>query len=92
MTHLEMLERGLRIVEAEPGGKDSKYAQDLKGQIAAAKFQQEQMQTSSQPERFLGGTLASSSAPNDDPMAPAVTGMEAALERMYRAGNPEPAQ
>jgi len=37
MTHLEMLERGLRVVEAEPGGKDSRYAQDLKGQIAAGK-------------------------------------------------------
>jgi hypothetical protein len=42
MTHLEMLERGLRVVEVEPGGKDSRYAQDLKGQIAAGKNLQEQ--------------------------------------------------
>ena len=56
MTHLERLQRDLAILEAQPDGKDSKFAQGLKGQIAAAKFQQAQMQTSTQPETFFGGT------------------------------------
>jgi len=43
MTHLEMLERGLARVLAKNNGEESLYARDLKGQIAAAKFQQEQM-------------------------------------------------
>jgi hypothetical protein len=56
----------LAATEEAPGGKGSQSARDLKGQIAAAKFQQEQMQTSSQPEKFFGVTRASNSAPSGD--------------------------
>jgi hypothetical protein len=55
-THLEMLERGLKIVEAKPDGKDSLYARDLRGQIAAAKFLRDQTPTSTPEEKFFGGT------------------------------------
>ena len=42
MTHLERLQRSLENVLKETNGKVTPFVQDLKGQIAAAKFQQEQ--------------------------------------------------
>jgi hypothetical protein len=56
MKHLEMLERNMKILEALPDGKDSLYAQDLRGQIAAAKFLRDQTPTSMPEEKFFGGT------------------------------------
>ncbi len=91
MTHLEMLEEDLRAVEAEPNGKASLFALDLRGQIAAAKFQQEQMATSMRPERYFGATQASpqSSVPSeDDPMAPAMSHLEASLQALIKRKNP----
>ena len=84
-THLEGLLRGLAIVEAEPGGKDSQFARDLKGQIAAAK---EAKQGSAMHEaRFFGHavsskTPSSATEPTKHPMAPAVDQMEIALKEM----------
>jgi hypothetical protein len=55
-TRVERLERSLANVEAMPDGKDSLYAQDLRGQIAAAKFLRDQTPTSMPEEKFFGGT------------------------------------
>jgi hypothetical protein len=64
MTHLEYLQQGLAQIEAQPDGKDSLYAQDLRGQIAAAKFLRDQTPTSTPEEKFFGGTRTS---PNRSP-------------------------
>lgn len=37
MTHLEILQRGLAIVQAKNNGEGSPFERDLKAQIAAAK-------------------------------------------------------
>lgn len=37
MTHLEILQRGLAIVQAKNNGEASPFERDLKGQIAGAK-------------------------------------------------------
>jgi hypothetical protein len=91
-TRLERLQRGLAIVEAEPGGKDSLYAQDLKGQIAAAKWtmDQQKLSPSQIDETYFGGTMKeptqgspdSQGSASPDPMQSAVDGLEKVLAEM----------
>jgi hypothetical protein len=60
MTHLERLERGLAHIQKNPDGPGSLYEQDLKAQIAAAKWQiaQENLSPSELAETYFGGTIS----------------------------------
>lgn len=66
-THLEDLERGLELVMRKNHGVDSLYAQDLRAQIAAAKWtlDQQKLSPSQLEETYFGGTR--NSAPNEPP-------------------------
>ena len=67
-THLEMLEQGLEIVTRKNHGADSLYAQDLRAQIAAAKWTlaQKTLSPSQIEETYFGGTRGKSSATNQE--------------------------
>ena len=67
-THLQRLERSLANVTSMPNGKDSLYAQDLRAQIAAAKWTlaQKTLSPSELEETYFGGTRGKSSATNQE--------------------------